>query len=194
MLQIGVVVLSPSTERTNHYIFLDPKAMESMWIIGDTFVASSYQRFLKMETSQTRFYIRDNYDVFAFFNNNHFDTNILSRIRNVLVTALNQHEKLPRFLCVIIDNDILRFINHNKHGINLELGTYLEWLLAEFDRILNIHVEQLPCKCRIADQNFPHVLWFGLPINMGCRDNELRIVFNKSLEQVIPKFKEVCHN
>ena len=127
-----------------HIIISDVKALESVWIIRDTFVASSYEKTLKMDTVQHKLYMKENYDTFAFFKNNHFDTNLLSRLRNVLVMAFNQNDKLPRVILVVLDNDLVRFINHNKHGVALEIITFIEWLADEFAKAVKTRINQRP--------------------------------------------------
>ena len=70
----------------------------------------------------------------------------------------------------------------------MEIGTLMEWLLLEFDNALSTRIDQIPKKCRDGNQLFPHFLWYGLPFNINCRDNQARICFNKTLEQIVPKF------
>ena len=137
------------------------------------------------------FYMREHYDVFASFANNHFDVNILSCLRNVFIAALNKHAKLPRIISVILDDDILRYINHNKVGLSMEISTMLEWLFVEFDKALTTHVDQMPKKCKLANTVFPHFVWFGLPFNVNLKDNKARACFNKCLEQIAPQFQNV---
>ena len=140
-------------------IFTEPKALDSIWIIGDTFVSSSYERMLKMdnnEHNQNKLYIREQYDVFAHFNTSHFDTNFLSRLRNVLVATFNKSDQLPRAIIVILDNDLLCFINHNKFSISLEIGTELDWLVDEFHLIIEKRLSQLPVKSKKPP--FPHLI------------------------------------
>ena len=163
--------------------------MESIWIVGDTFVASSYEKTLHMDSVQKKLYMRDKYDVFAFLNNSHFDTNFLSRLRNVLVTAFNQNDKLPRIILIVLDNDLLRFINHRKFGVQLESATLQEWLLQEVNQVVNQRFAQLPNKC--IKPGFPHVVWFGLPLHDVFIDNDLRIKFNHGFECEVLKFKNM---
>ena len=115
-----------------------------------------------MDNQQSKMYIREQYDVYAFFNNNHFDTNILSRSRNVLATAFNQHDKLPRMIAVILDLDMMHFIDHDIFGISLEAGSLQDWLVAEFHKLVKARFDQLPSKCKRVGV-LPHIIWIGAP-------------------------------
>ena len=162
------------------------KALELVWLIGDSFMANSYEKISRIDNSQHRLYIKENYDIYAFFNNNHYDTNILSRVRKVLVLALNQQMYLPRFMAIVLDNDLMRFINHSKFGIGLETGTLVEWLVSAFDKAINTRLDQLQPKCK--KQGFPHIIWFGVPMHELFQDNDVCEKFNESLESTIPLY------
>ena len=173
-----------------YFILLsEPKACDTIWIIGDSFVATTYEKATCMPMVHQKYYIKDVYDTLAFFNTSQFDVNLLSRLRNILTTALNQNDKFPRLIIITLDNDLLRYINHRKFSILLETSSLLEWLVAEFHDLVDKYKNHLPSKC--LSTNFPHFLWFGIPTHESFIDNDLRIKFNHGLECIIPKFKNM---
>ena len=164
----------------------DPIACDSIWIVGDTFVGNSYGKILHSESSTEKFYIREQFQAYAFFNPNHFDSNFLSRTRNVLVKAMNDNAKLPKVIVMVLENDLIRSITHSNFGVSLEAGILLEWLVKETSKVIFARKNQLSSKFKKALE--PHVLWLGLPINDAFRDNEKRVKFNQCLEKIIPLY------
>ena len=164
---------------------------DTIWVIGDSFVAQSYGKILHSNSSTDKFYIREQFEAFAFFNINHFDNNFLSRTRNVLVKALNDHNRLPKVILMVLDVDLLKAINHtkNKFGVSLEGGILLEWLVAEIHKSVKIRKDQLPEKCKRPGE--PHVIWMGLPLASVFTDNEKREKFNNSLQKLIPPYEDM---
>ena len=89
-------------------------------------------------------------------------------------------------IVVVLDNDLLRFINHNKFGISIKVGTELDWLVDEYHMIVEKRLSQPPVRCKKL--SFTHIIWFGLPINENFVDNVLRVRFNHCLENVVTKY------
>ena len=92
-------------------------------------------------------YLRAHYDITDYCNKR-LDAvgNILNRLRNSLVHAINKQVVLPRGIIMIIENDIMLELNHFEPGISDSLGRILEWLVNQFHRIITGHKEKLPSK------------------------------------------------
>ena len=166
------------------------KAIERIWILGDSFVGDTFGKTVNSSLREVqKYYIKENYEVSAHFNNNHHDKNILSRIRNSLVTAFNKSDKLPKILAIILDNDLLRFIGYTEGGVSMETGLLLEWIAREINRVILARLDQLPIKCKRPGE--PHVIWFGLPLCKAFNDNDVRKKFNKCLEALIPLYSNM---
>ena len=72
-----------------------------MWIVGDTFVATSVQQnFIQQRGLFTNNYFEVNY----FASNRFFshERNALSRVRNNLVFAMNTKKMLPKIISVVL--------------------------------------------------------------------------------------------
>ena len=90
----------------------------------------------------------------------------------------------PNYFIVILDNDLVSFLEYTRDGVATMLGTWVEWLAKEFDSLIKDHLNQLPSKCKKAN---PFLYWVTAPIHSYfLKDtNNLRIKFNLSLESVI---------
>ena len=69
--------------------------------------------------------------------------NSLGRMVNCLIEALNEKDRIPRLIILIPDWDIVKDINHYKFGISFMLGRSMNGLCQEFEKLLEIKVEEL---------------------------------------------------
>ena len=104
--------------------------MEHLWFVGDNFMAKSYRTHFKRNTSSQRF-IKDNFEPTPFVNSrfSSSNTNMLSRIQNTFAAALNQMKKmnLPRYVVIVLDDDLITFLNFKDEGAATLLGTWVKW-------------------------------------------------------------------
>ena len=102
-------------------------------MIGDNFVATTYCKYYKKNT-EFQFQLKWSFEVPTFCNSKYSsnNTNLLSRLQNTLVSALNEQFILPEYIIVILDDDIIEFLEYKKYGVSTMYWTWLEWLLAEF--------------------------------------------------------------
>ena len=136
-----------------------------------------------------QFYIREQFGAYAFFNANNYERNFLSKVRNVLVSALNDHQHLPKLIVMVLENDLIQSIQHNNFGVSLEGGILLEWLINETYRIILTRKDQLKNKFKCPGE--PHVIWIGLPLHVSFPDNDKRTKFNNSLRKIVPMFNKM---
>ena len=110
-------------------------------------------------------YVFENYEVKDFTTSRYSnDRNVLSRIRNGLVTALNLYLPVPKVIVIVLDDDIVRCIDaKDKQDVvlNIEIGTVTEWLAREIERVIQCFNENLPLKAKKPFH--PHVLWIAPP-------------------------------
>ena len=164
---------------------LDPSAYETAWIIGDSFLASTYQKGFKNQDGN--YYIKESYGLHAFHNDQHLDKNLLSRVRNVLVAGFNKLEKLPKFIIVAMDNDILNFIDNEDYGVSCEIGKLMDSLVDNLNLVLTTRKSQLPRK----SLKETHFIWVGSPLHPLFEDNALRVKLNACMESIIPKYRNM---
>ena len=116
--------------------------------------------------------------------------NILSRIRNALVEAINAQVVLQRAVILVLDNDLLNYFNHYKPGVSLLLGKAVEWIANQFHRIITAHKEKLPSKSRKF--KYPTILWSKLPIHKEWTEiNESRTKLNTCIKNTVSLFREM---
>ena len=137
-------------------------------------------------------YIRAHYDVSGYCSGNTAEGgNILNRLRNILVEAINKEITFPKAIMYVFEEDILDEMNHFKPGVSLLSGRCLEWLGNQIHRIVITHKERLPSKARKF--KYPTIFWVSLPNHYDwpkSRD-ESRKKFNSCIRSTVSLFREM---
>ena len=143
------------------------RGYEKIWIMGDEFAYNTLQQHyknLKQDDGTPTTYAYLNFEVRAYLTSQHTmnTRNILSRLRNGLVTALNEHAVLPKVIVMVPDDDI---INQVKDDPNTNLSFYYERLMSGLCNLLNKSVDcykdMIPLKAK--RETIPHFLWIAPP-------------------------------
>ena len=117
--------------------------------------------------------------------------NILNKLKYALIDCITSQVLLPKAIIMVLEDDLLKEINHFKPGISEALGRTIEWIVNQFHRVITSHKETLPSKSR--KYKYPTILWVLLPehVNFGKR-NEFRQKCNKSITSSVSLFREMC--
>ena len=154
------------------------------------------QRFFRTseftsDNSQTtpRSYIGERFKVSIFANsaNRSHMRLTLGRLRNLIATALNNKTKvplLPKYIIMVIENDIIRCVKFTKPGISDIFGHVLKWLADEIAIAVKIWKQDMPVRAR--KNLFPQIFWVALPYHQNFRMSGVtRHKFNQSLDIVL---------
>ena len=173
-------------------------AYDDIWLLGDRFINNSvdvledYCGLFNSVPKHTRFdsYIAENYDILAYTND---DDNVvksaLGRMHNAMAIALNENEKLPKYVPVVMESDIIRCIKYDKPGLTELYGLALHWLMDEYHEAIVARKGMLPSKA--VKYMYPQVFVVALLQHKIFKDNMNRFRFNKSIEVLARKYKEV---
>ena len=121
-----------------------------------------YFKNLKSEDGMHTTYCFSNFEVRAFCTSERSlnTKNVISRMRNALITALNEHSVLPKLIIVVPDDDILTQSRDDPNP-NLMLSSHYERLMTGMCKLfvtamIAIRICSPPkAKC----ENIPHILW-----------------------------------
>ena len=180
----------------NYYVMLifiilpdTPTCRDMLWFLGDNFTAKSYRaHFKKRDDQVAQHYIKANYDSIAFCNSRFAskNTNMISRLQNTFAHGLNHCKNgfLPLYVIVVLDDDMITYLNYQHDGAATLLGSWIEWLVKQFNGLLQERIQQLPSRCVKFDTFF---YWVSAPLhnNFSKECNNLRVKFNLSLDSVI---------
>ena len=118
--------------------------------------------------------------------------NIISRIRNGFVTAVNEHAVLPKLVVVILDDDIIQNASaSNGDNLSIHYRKILECLFRLVNRVFEVYKDLLPEKAK--RDNVPHILWMAPPTHKFFTEdsNTKRNHFTVSLASVVSQFKNM---
>ena len=104
-----------------------------MWITGDNFMAKSYREHFKKAGDD--FFMKRNFEIFPQCNSRYSsnNTNLLSRLQITLANAINDRIKLPKYIVIVLDNDLIEFLNYCGFGVASIYGEWIEHLVERFN-------------------------------------------------------------
>ena len=137
----------------------------------------------------TSYFIKEKFEYTAHCNSrwSSANENMLIRIRNSVVAGLNQQKTggfLPKYVVIVLDDDLITFLDYKKDGVATLLGSWVEWLVKEIKVAFTKRIDQLPKKSK---KSLPFFYWVTAPTHsyFSKERNALRVKFNLSLESVI---------
>ena len=102
------------------------------------------------------------------------------------MNAVNSQKSslLPKYVLVVLDDDLISYLDFKREGLATLLGTWVEWLVKELSEIVKTRLSQLPLKSRKV---VPFFYWVTAPNHtyFSKERNALCTKFILSLESVI---------
>ena len=115
------------------------------WFLGDKVLedASTSLRVMLDEATENKKlpqpYLREFYNVHTF--TEHLSSeNVLARTLNVLMRGINEKKRLPRFLVILLDKDLISVLNVFQDDIIPSLRDTVAWFVRQVNIIIR-------CKC-----------------------------------------------
>ena len=177
-------------------IFLFPveiKALKQLWFIEDEFVNETYHSLASMKCD----YVVEKKPlpfVYQHYNVSCYTTNplaqnkdVISRLLNCFIKALNDHAYLPQVIIMIPDHDLIHHIDDYGPGFRLLVGTSIGYIADQIDRAIEIRKDQLMAKCPgTIDENSVKIVWIKALGRMKSQDEAtVKYKFNAELEEVL---------
>ena len=158
--------------------------MEQLWIIGDEFADTTAGQNL-MRTSEDM-YTTLHFDVRIFSGNYRSEgQNVLGRMRNALTNAYNNQIKLPKWVVLVFEADIINKLRYNSNTTPEKFFyTILKWLMNEHNKITEMFKDMIPQKSK--KYNYPRFLWLApsLHYSYEATDDTLRRSFIWAQQEV----------
>ena len=180
-----------------------------VWIIGDGFLHEVVNSLFDMRktaiTNHTNpLYLYDYYNVFTYVPSPSMGaTRTIACTFNAAVEGLNNKRRLPRFVIVIVDKDIIEDVNIFEYGASKAIFKNVEWLVRQ----INIHIkrkrlevlETKPGAVYTSDPKIVFVTMIRCPVifDLGsCMEKvvALRSKFNAILNELAEKFENLVLN
>lgn len=130
--------------------------MKDIWIVGDHLLRDTYpylQRIMQNQSSAEEIYLQATYDVYAFYPDFTQD-NVLSMVRNAVVSGLNSQPRFPSAIVILIGNLLLV---QDKLFLPSELEKKVRWILREINSAITTRKSLLKPKCFTYGE--PRIIW-----------------------------------
>ena len=173
--------------------------MRDLWIVGNVFVNEVYHTFSEMDATAVR-ERSDRPFIYDFFNVKCYMANPLSkitevpaRIANCISKALNDRVRLPNYVLIIPDGDIVKNINYYNYGFRELAEKAIKWMAKEITEKLNSRKEDL-AKIRKGAvlSHQPKFVWVEMIDRIHVQDKYLamRHKFNGAMHTVLADYSE----
>ena len=203
-MDVGQVIVSLNTYVKRHFLFLiftaEIEAVEDIWLIGDQFFNGVFPQLQHLKTSAqiagNRLpFIYEQFNITGYSNGNVSSKNAFSRMYNSFIQALNNKFKLPRYVVLIPDNDLVKSIKFFDYGIKETFAETLKWLIVQIERALDARIDDLLRKRTGAMRpNHTKIIWVKmLPRPLASGNNNIVEKTNKVVV-LRKKFNTVLEN
>ena len=157
------------------------KALQTIFVLGDTFVHKTTETKFKL-TDAAYSYTTRNFNVMvqASPETRSNNPNILARVRNSLVHALNKCSMLPKIIILVLEDDLIKGMKASDATPVSEYSRWIKWLINEFRKIIDTMKDFLPANAK-RDEH-PQFIWIIPTRHCNYRNNVPRKKLGTSIE------------
>ena len=169
----------------------DLKGLMKVWILGDNFLVETYRKNFRKAGNE--FFLKENFEVVPFCSSKYSDRNVnmLSRIINSFISAVNNKIYLPAYLIILLDDDLIDYLQYKKFGVSTLYGNWLEFLAGNIQMTLEKARDELPNFAKAAEKT--QVYWVEPPnhIEFTSEDKQMREKFSHCLEALTKIYNDM---
>ena len=180
----------------NIFVSDDIVAYDAVWILGDNFIARTSWPGFKLvyngiKPGTTHHFIKEEFDYHIFCGSKYENNkqNQLKCIINALLMGINKHKKLPRFILIVLDDDLIQTVGYDGPGAASILGDMIEGLAQPRQQIILDHKAKLANKAK--RDTYPILYWLAVPHHKHFKQYDIRTKFNLCLESVIKQYDDM---
>ena len=173
-------------------------AFNDLWLVGDDFLHDHYYKLPQIKNdaylARERLpYMYDFYNVSCFTPNpQSLTTNVIARLVNSFIKALNDTNKIPRIVLIIPEDDLLTYLfkQNEEFGIGTITFKVLNWISTQMTRATDAKKDDLKrVKPGAVIPTEPKFIWVKMLNRVNARSDllALRSKFNEVLEEVLYK-------
>ena len=144
----------------------------------------------------------------AYYNTHFYFERPLSRIKyvetrilNSVAEGLNVQEKLPKYVIVVIDKDLMESLENFDFGVKISMEGALTWFVENFDRAIYRRKDDIRAKKpgALTGHGEPRLIFVTIldrPRNTDPRRHDVYKLVTKAngvLESLVTKYNRFCH-
>ena len=161
------------------------KGIDKLWFVGDDWMSETYRPYFKK--SKAVFHCKQMFEISKFCNTrlNSNNRNVVSRILNTFISAINEVGVFPKFIVFVLDDELITAIDYDGYGVSTMFGSLLEWLIKKVNATIDKLKKKLPAK--LIKEDFPQIYWSPALMHkrFGDKNNTLRHKYNLCLDSII---------
>ena len=86
----------------------------------------------------------------------------------------------PKFIVVVIDDDMVKYVNFNRFGVSDAYSRLINSIMVEYDHLVEAQKEFLPKRSK--NNEHPIFIWIAPPTHDNFSNNHMRKKLSKSIE------------
>ena len=117
--------------------------MHNIWFVGDKFLRDIYYSFqamvnrAKSDKRQRRPFLFEYFNTKGFYYASaNYMPNATSRILNKLIEALNENDRLPKYIVFLMDKDVVGDLKTFDFGVTKNLANIVNWLTRQCEIVI----------------------------------------------------------
>ena len=175
--------------------------MFGSWVMPFCVKSSVHSKLWKLKqwwTKNPKPFLYEYYNVVAEYpSTSNSLRSVIGKIFNCLVNALNENVRLPKYILICPDRDIIEYAKQNEFGASLMFEDLLDWLCRNFETVLDTRREDIRSKRHGALWSYaePRLVWIQMIPRPFIDDPAKKFVFaqckkfNETMEDIVLKFK-----
>ena len=124
------IFTTPTLLHSCVHIFLadSVKAIDEMWIVGDNFTVKSYRKHFLLRDDNMDGFIKSMFEHKIWCNSkfNCKTDNMILGIYNTVASALNNNDFLPKYILIVLDDDLITYLRFQGPGFTQIMGSWME--------------------------------------------------------------------
>ena len=164
-------------------------ALKEIWIVGDHFLHESFNILQDMRVSTAsktsltdQLYIYLYYNIVLFFTSGTSQIrSLMARVINSIIEGLNSKERLPKYVLILLDKDLIESLDYFVFGISEALDDCVSWLVKQVNKLFEIRCEDLCSKKpgALSTATERRVIWLAMLHRNLVADNRMKQIYNK---------------
>ena len=135
-------------------------AYHDVWLVGDDFLRECYTSLQTMNLRKSsRTFLHKNFNISAHYAS--LAVRGVNRMIYPFVDALNERYKIPRYIIIIPDKDMISHMKANKFSTAIVMGSTIHYIIKQYDILLDHHRLNLTDKRigAVVPDGFPSIIW-----------------------------------
>ena len=175
------------------------EALRDIWLVGDHFLNDAFPSLQRLKSTATMLkkpppYICEQFNVSIHTMKKHLVRPILPRILNTVIEGMNKTTKLPSFIVLVLDKDLIEQLGTFEYGMKQMLEDGLKWLMKHIRRSIDIRIDDIMQKRPGAILFTPRVVWIKMinrpftsnhPDDLRVKTMSWRKKFNDIIDQIL---------